>query len=342
DKDELMRGVWPDRVVEENTLQAHISALRKAFGVDRDLIRTVAGRGYQFTGRIRSAADRAVPAPASSLPEPVSELIGRDASVREVVALVTSRRLVTLAGAGGIGKTRLALEVARRLVPNFAHGVGLAELAPLTAPQLVPDAVASALRLAPGGGMSSGERVAEALAGRQVLVVLDNCEHMIEAAAHMAEALLRASPGVGVIATSRRPRRPVAEPVSRVPSLDVPDEDIVDVDDVRLYGAVKLFVTRAQAAEPRFVLDRPHAAGGGAICRRLDGIPLAIELAAARIAALGIEGVASRLDDRFRLLTSGSRTALPRQQTLRATPDWGYDLLTGAERAAPGRVGGVA
>jgi len=118
DKDELMRRVWPDRVVEENNLQAHISALRKAFGVDRDLIRTVAGRGYQFTGRIRSAADRAVPPLASSLPEPVSELIGRDASVREVVALVTSRRLVTLAGAGGIGKTRLALEVARRLVPN--------------------------------------------------------------------------------------------------------------------------------------------------------------------------------------------------------------------------------
>ena len=137
DKDELMRRVWPDRVVEENNLQAHISALRKAFGVDRDLIRTVAGRGYQFTGRIRSA---------------VSELIGRDASVREVVALVTSRRLVTLASAEGIGKTRLALEVARRLVPNFADGVGLAELAPLTDPQLVPDAVASALRLAPGNG----------------------------------------------------------------------------------------------------------------------------------------------------------------------------------------------
>ena len=342
DKDELMRRVWPDRVVEENNLQAQISALRKAFGVDRDLIRTVAGRGYQFTGRIRSAADRAVPAPASSLPEPVSELIGRDASVREVVALVTSHRLVTLAGAGGIGKTRLALEVARRLVPNFADGVGLAELAPLTDPQLVPDAVASALRLAPGSGMSSGERVAEALAGREVLVVLDNCEHMIEAAAHMAEALLRAGPGVCVIATSREPLRAVAESVYRVPSLDVPDEDIVDVDDVRLYGAVKLFVARAQAAEPRFVLDRPHAAAVASICRHLDGMPLAIELAAARIAALGIEGVASRLDDRFRLLTSGSRTALPRQQTLRATLDWSHDLLSDSERALLRRLSVLA
>jgi predicted ATPase len=249
---------------------------------------------------------------------------------------------VTLAGAGGIGKTRLALEVARRLVPNFADGVGLAELAPLTDPQLVPDTVASALRLAPGSGMSSGERVAEALAGRQVLVVLDNCEHMIEAAAHMAEALLRASPGVCVIATSREPLRAVAESVYRVPSLDVPDEDIVDVDDVRLYGAVKLFVARAQAAEPRFVLDPPHAAAVASICRHLDGIPLAIELAAARIAALGIEGVASRLDDRFRLLTSGSRTALPRQQTLRATLDWSHDLLSDSERALLRRLSVLA
>jgi predicted ATPase len=172
--------------------------------------------------------------------------------------------------------------------------------------------------------------------------VLDNCEHMIEAAAHMAEALLRASPGVCVIATSREPLRAVAESVYRVPSLDVPNEDIVNVDDVRLYGAVKLFVARAQAAEPRFLLDRQHAAAVASICRHLDGIPLAIELAAARIAALGIEGVASRLDDRFRLLTSGSRTALPRQQTLRATLDWSHDLLSDSERALLRRLSVLA
>ena len=332
DKDELMRRVWPDRVVEENNLQFQISALRKALGADRDLIRTLAGRGYQFTGEIRSRADRPPPASASSLPEPVFELIGRDASVREVMALVTSRRLLTLIGTGGIGKTRLALEVARRLRPSFADGVGLVELGPLTDPQLVPGAVASALRLTLAGGTASVANVTAALAGRQVLVVLDNCEHLIEAAAHMAEALLRASAGLCVVATSREPLRAVGESVYRVPSLDVPDEETVDVDDVLRYGAVELFVARAQAAEPRFVLDRRLAPVGAAICRHLDGLPLAIELAAARIAAFGVDGVASRLDDRFRLLTGGRRTALPRQQTLRATLDWSHELLAGPER----------
>ena len=332
DKDALMRRVWRDRIVEENNLQAQISALRKALGADRDLICTVAGRGYQFTGQTRVTADRPPSAPASSLPEPESELIGRDASVREVIALVTSHRLVTLTGTGGIGKTRLAIEVARRLLPSFADGVGLVELAPLTDPALVPGAVAIALKLVSVRGISSNEGVSAALASRQVLIVLDNCEHMIEAAAHMAEALLRASSGVWVVTTSREPLRAVAEYVYRVPSLDVPDEDTLGVDQVVLYGAVKLFLARAQAAEPRFVLDRRRAAAAVAICRHLDGIPLAIELGAARIAAFGVEGVASRLDDRFRLLTGGSRTALPRQQTLRATMDWSHELLSPPER----------
>jgi predicted ATPase len=330
DKDELLRRVWPDRVVEENNLQAQISALRKAFGADRDLIRTVAGRGYQFTGEIR-AADRPPPAPASSLPDPVSELIGRDQPVREVLALVTSHRLVTLTGTGGIGKTRLALEVARRLLPRFADGAGLAELGPLTDPQLVPGTVAGALRRTPVNGTASLESVVATLAGRQVLVVLDNCEHLAEAAAHMAEALLRAGPAVCVIATSREPLRATGEHVYRVPSLDVPDAK-TNVEDVLLHGAVQLFVARAQAAEPRFVLDRRVAPAVAAICRHLDGLPLAIELAAARVAAFGADGVASRLDDRFRLLTGGSRTALPRQRTLRATLDWSHDLLAGPER----------
>src|SRR5262245_13324586 len=332
DKDELLCRIWPDRVVEENNLQAQISALRKAFGVDRGLIRTVAGRGYQFTGEIRAAADRPRSAPASNLPEPVSELIGRDASMRDVLDLVTSHRLVTLTGAGGIGKTRLALEVGRRLLPRFADGVGLAELAPLTDPQLVPGTVASALRLTPGSGTFSAHGVAAALRDRQVLVLLDNCEHLVEAAAHMAEALLRAGPGACVVATSREPLRAAGESVYRVPSLDVPDPLTVNAEDVLLYGAVQLFVARAKAADPRLVLDRRAAPAAVAICRRLDGLPLAIELAAARTAAFGVDGVASRLDDRFRLLTGGSRTALPRQHTLRATLDWSHDLLAEPER----------
>src|SRR2546427_12897830 len=152
DKDLLMRRVWPDRIVEKNNLQAQISALRKAFGDDRDLIRTVAGRGYQFTGEIRPSAAAPPSAPRSNLPEPVSELIGRDASVREVVELVTSQRLVTLTGAGGLGKTRLSLEVARQLLPRLPDGVGLAELGPLTSPPLLPTTGGTAPRLPPRHG----------------------------------------------------------------------------------------------------------------------------------------------------------------------------------------------
>src|SRR5438876_430607 len=213
DKDLLMRRVWPDRIVEENNLQAQISALRKAFGDDRDLIRTVAGRGYQFTAEIRPSAASPPSAPRSNLPEPVSELIGRDASLREVVELVTRQRLVTLTGAGGIGKTRLSLEVARQLLPTFPDGVGLAELGPLTDPQLIPITVGAALGLTPVSGTVSVESVAAALSGKHVLVLLDNCEHLIEAAARMAEALLRASHIVCVIATSREPLRAAAERV---------------------------------------------------------------------------------------------------------------------------------
>src|SRR3989454_1463561 len=336
-KDELMRRIWPDRIVEENNLQAQISALRKVFGADRHLIRTVAGRGYQFTGEIRAAAGPPSPLPASNLPEPVSDLIGRDVSLREVVDLVTTHRLVTLTGTGGIGKTRLGLEAGRQLLPGF-DGVGLAELGPLADPQLVPITVAPALGLTPAPRTVSAQGVAAALGGRRALLVLDNCEHLIEAAARMAEAVLRASPVACVIATSREPLRAAGEYVYRVPSLDVPAEENVDPDDVMRHGAVKLFAARAQAAEPRYVPDRRLASTTAAICRRLDGIPLAIELAAARIAAFGVDGVAARLDDRLRLLTGGSRTALPRHQTLRATLDWSYDLLSAPERVVLRRL----
>jgi predicted ATPase/DNA-binding winged helix-turn-helix (wHTH) protein len=343
DKDILMRRVWPDRVVDENNLEAQISALRKALGTDRDLIRTVAGRGYQFTGEIRAAAVTMPSASLSNLPQPVSELIGRDASVRDVADLIarTGNRLVTLTGVGGIGKTRLALEVARHLLQSFPDGVRLADLAPLTDPQLVPITVASALGLTPVSGTVSVERVAAALANKRVLVVLDNCEHLIEMAARMAEAMLRASSLVCVIATSREPLRAAVEYVYRVPPLDVPEEDSLDRDDVLRYGAVKLFVARAGAIEPRDV-DPRLASAAAAICRRLDGIPLAIELAAARSAGFGVEGLASRLGDRFRILTGGRRTALPRHQTLRATLDWSYDLLSESERVVMRRLSVLA
>ena len=327
-KDELMGRVWPGRVVEENSLQAQVSALRKALGADRDLIRTVAGRGYQFTGEMPMRGVTASPRRASNLPEPISELIGRETAMAEVSDLMMAHRLVTLAGIGGIGKTRLGLEVARQLLPRFSDGVWIAELGPLSDPELVPVTVATALGLSLAAGSISPQSIAAALGSKRVLLVLDNCEHVIEEAARMAEALLRASPASRVLATSREPLRAEGEHVYQIPPLDVPAEDNLDMKDVLEHGAVKLFIARAHAADPRYVPDIRLAAVKAGICRHLDGIPLAIELAATRVASFGVEGVAARLEDRFRLLTGGNRTALPRHQTMRATLDWSYELLS--------------
>ena len=333
-KDELMRRVWPGQVVEENNLSSQIYALRKILGLDRGLIRTVAGRGYQFIGEIHSPSDRAAAAPfvgTTNLPVALSELIGREAEARVVTDLVTAHRLVTLVGTGGIGKTRLGLAVARDLLARFADGVFVTELGPVSNPDSVPATVATAFGLALAGTVSP-DSVAAQVAGKRALLVLDNCEHVIDAAAAMTETLLRASRDLTVLATSREPLRADGEYVHRVPPLEVPPEDARDVADLLGCGAVRLFVSRAQAAQATGAPGARQAATIAAICRRLDGMPLAIELAAARVAAFGIDGVAAGLDDRFRLLTGGNRTALRRHQTLRATLDWSHELLTEPER----------
>jgi hypothetical protein len=297
-----MNRVWPDRIIDENSLQAQVSALRRAFAADRDLIRTIAGRGYQFTGELRTVSARpdapaaaGIPQPAptpsyprTNLPELVSELIGRDAELDELLDLSATHRLVTLTGAGGIGKTRLGFEAGRHLLPRFADGVWAIELAPLSDPELVPVAVATALGLELTSGSASPLAVATALRAKQLMLVLDNCEHVIDAAARMAEALLRANPAARVIATSREPLRAEGEWVYPVPPLAVPTEGSPDGEDPLRYGAVRLFVERACAVEPHFSPDARVLAAIAGICRRLDGIPLAIELAAPRVATLGI------------------------------------------------------
>ena len=340
-KDALMSRVWPNQVVEENNLEVQISALRTALGDHRGLIRTVSRRGYQFTGEIRFVtedgnvyvgAGRKTTPPVTNLPQPVSKLIGRDQNLREILDLAAAHRFVTLTGPGGIGKTRLALAAARQSLPQYRDGVWLADLAPLSDPGLVPTAVAAATGLEFADGNVTAERVAHALDGKEVLLVLDNCEHLIDAAALTVEALLRANSAGRVIATSREPLRAEGEQVYPVSPLAVPAEDSDDKTDPLEYGAVRLFVERARATKPQFALDRPLMAKLAVICRRLDGIPLAIELAAARAATLGIEELAVRLDERFNLLTGGRRTALPRHQTLRATLDWSYELLAEPER----------
>jgi predicted ATPase/DNA-binding winged helix-turn-helix (wHTH) protein len=347
-RDALKARVWPNRTVEDDNLVAQIVALRKALRPEHGLIRTVAGRGYQFTGEtwiLPAATDEApevatvsaanvIQAP-TNLPEHVTELIGREQDVADVVALLATDRLLSLTGPGGIGKTRLALAAARQLLRDFADGVWIAEFSAIADPGLVSTTVAAALGLQLGAGEISPQLVSRALAHRRVLLILDTCEHVIDAAAAMAEALLQAGSGVRIIATSREPLRTEGEQVYQVPALALP---AAEAEDPWRFGAVQLFVVRSGAHGVRVSEDQRVATAIADICRQLDGIPLAIELAAARAATLGIEELAVRLDDRFRLLTGGRRTALPRHQTLRATLDWSHELLSESERVILRRV----
>jgi len=330
-KDELMARVWPGRIVEENNLQAQISMLRRALGEDRDLVRTIPGRGYHFAGELQFAEPLLPEAPRHNLPASRGELFGRDRMIKESAAELLRHRFLSLVGSGGIGKTCLALEVARSLLARMADGVWMVELAPVADPELVPATAASALRLKLPGGPITAERVASALGGRSVLLLLDNCEHLIDASAALAEAVRRASPESLVLATSREPLGAEGEQVAPVPPLEVPAAEGESAEAVLRTGAVQLFSARVRALVPRFAPEL-HALAIGHVCRQLDGIPLAIELAAARAATLGVEEVAARLHDRFGLLTGGRRTALARHRTLRATLDWSYDLLSATER----------
>ena len=268
---------------------------------------------------------------SGALPHPASSFVGRVEEVAEVARLVGERRLVTLAGAGGCGKTRLAQEVAATVAGRFPEGAHFVALAPLADPASVPLAVAEALGVRPQSGRPITQVVAEVVGHRETLAVVDNCEHLVGAVAELVEELLQGAPGLRVLATSREPLRISAESVWRVPSLEVPATG-ASAAECRGCGAVELFVDRAQAAGPAVLLDDRAIATIAEITRRLDGLPLAIELAAARVAVLDLGSILARLADRFAFLTGGSRTASARQQTLRAAVAWSYDLLTAREQ----------
>lgn len=268
-----------------------------------------------------------------NLPLQLTSFVGRETEIEAVKRELQSHRLVTVTGAGGSGKTRFALQVAADLIEGFENGVWLIDLSALSDQAQIERAAALPLDIKEEPGRPLLDTLTDRLADKDLLLLLDNCEHVIEAASRVAEALLRAAPGVRILATSREPLNIAGEAAWRIPTLSIPEPDRVPrVDDLERYEAIRLFVDRALVVQSKFGLSRDNAASVVEICRRLDGVPLAIELAAARMKLMRPDEVLKRLEDRFHLLTGGSRTALPRQQTLRAAVDWSHDLLTDTER----------
>ncbi len=334
-KDDIMDAVWPGLIVEENRLQVHVATLRKALGPNRDLIKTVPGRGYLLIAHPPVAHTVAPPAPdvahdteATSHPVP---LVGRQTEIGQIVDMLERVPVVTLVGAGGIGKTSLAARVAHELRARSGERVLFVELACATTRDDVLRAIATELGL-DAAGVPAVERIGDAFAASRGLLVLDNAEHVVDLVADLVETLTSHSAALRVLVTSREPLHISVEAVFRVSPLAVPDGR-ASVDEIVRHSAVELFLARIRAATPDCVVDAAGLRLIGDICRRLDGLPLAIELAAARVATLGLEVVAARLDDRLNLLTGGLRSALPRHQTLRATFDWSYVLLDAAARS---------
>ncbi len=344
-KEELVARAWPDTVVDESNLRAQVAALRRVLRDGRRGARylvTVPGRGYRFVAPVANAAPKpprtTTAVPLHNLPARLTRMIGRADVVSAVAGRLQRRRFITIVGAGGIGKTTVALAVAEAVASSYQDGVAFVDLAPLTDERLVSSALASALGLAIVSEDPTGAVIAF-LRQRRMLVVFDSCEHVVEAAALLAERVLKGASHVHVLATSREPLRADGESVQRIGPLDVPPpSETLTATEAAAYSAVELFVARASACVAGFELTDADAPIVAEICRRLDGIALAIELVAGRVDAFGVRGIAARLDDRLRLLTHGRRTALPRHQTLIAALDWSYEFLSEPERVVLRRL----
>jgi non-specific serine/threonine protein kinase len=332
-KSALQDRLWPGTFVVEKNLTNLVGEIRDALGDDAAhprYIRTVHRFGYAFC---EAAVTDARGGARHNLQAQLTFFIGRDREIAELMKLLASARLLTLTGAGGCGKTRLALELGARVLDRFPDGVWVVDLASLSDPDLVVQAVASVLDVREGPHRPILTALVDCLRNRQLLLILDNCEHLIAACAQFADAILRAAERACILATSREGLGITGETVWRVPSLSVPDAATkVPAETLLHYDAARLFVERAAAVDPSFTVTATHAALIADVCVRLDGIPLAIELAAARVKVLSLEQIHTRLNDRFRLLTGGSRTAVARQRTLEATVEWSYGLLSSAER----------
>jgi predicted ATPase len=277
--------------------------------------------------------------PRHNLPNELSSLVGREHDVRRAQEVLGTSRLLTLLGTGGVGKTRLARHIAAEVLADYRDGVWLVELAALAEPAAVPQAVAAVLGVREQPGRTLLDTLTDALHAQDLLLVLDNCEHLVDACATLADRLLRACSGLRILATSREALGLIGEATWQVAPLAVPDlERLPGVEELSCYPSVRLFVERAKLVAPDFALSDHNAAAVAHVCSRVDGIPLALELAAARLRCLSVAQVAERLNDGFGLLVGGSRTALPRQQTLRATLEWSVGLLSEPERLLLARL----
>jgi predicted ATPase/DNA-binding winged helix-turn-helix (wHTH) protein len=340
-KDELIARAWPDTIVDEASLRVHIAALRKTLGDGREgnrFITNIPGRGYVFVApATRERASETVESPrptvqGNDIPGSLTRIIGREGTVSALSAQLAQRRLLTIIGPGGIGKTTAAAAVAEAVRELFPDGVWFVGLASVPKSDLVASAVGAVIGISlPGDNPVDG--LTAWLRDKQALIILDNCEHVIGAAAALAEEIIRAAPGIRILATSREPLRAVGEWRHRLAPLSFPSEAAdLDTSAALQFSAIQLFSERASASVDEFTFDESDIPALVKICRRLDGVPLALELAAAHVGVLGIKGLAARLDDRFALLIQGRRTALPRHQTLRATLDWSYELLPETEQ----------
>ena len=331
-KEELLDLAWPGLVVEEANLQVQVSALRKILG--SDAIATIPRRGYRFTLGVTDESPTPTATPKHNLPQQLTSFIGREKDIEEVQTLLKKTRLLTLTGSGGCGKTRLSLQVAARLSDSYADGVWMVELAVLTDPELVPQTVATNLGLKEELNRSLTQTLTAYLKSKHLLLLLDNAEHLLAACAQLADAVLPLCAQVTMLATSREALGIAGELTYRVPSLSIPDpkRDLTP-ERVSRYESARLFIERARFRMPQFAVTHENAGALASVCYRLDGIPLAIELAAARVRSMSLAELNQGLDHRFRLLRGGSRTALPRHQALRSLIDWSYDLLSDAEKA---------
>ncbi|MFY0728774.1 ATP-binding protein [Pseudomonas sp. NFX15] len=340
-KEQLIAQVWPRSVVEEINLRVHIAALRRALGDGQNgqcYIVNIPQRGYSFVAPVQHSPEpvafpsETVHKPLHNLPARLTPITGRDALVGSLVRQLPVRRFMTLVGPCGIGKTTVAVRVAELLLQHYRHGAWMVDLAEIDDPAQVVDHLKRTLQLKVGTTL-------ESLANRHALLVLDNCEHLLERCRTLVETLLQSMPRLSILATSREPLRAAGETVSRLPPLAVPPlSGLRSVAEVMGYSAVQLFVSRARARQQGFTLREQDLKGVREICRRLDGLPLAIELAAAHIDALALVGLQAQLDNCFQLLTRGRRTAIPRHQTLKAALDWSYERLSSREQSVLQRL----